>query len=148
VEAIRHAFEIELGGVSFYERGAKEVEFHNPDLAHLFRELSEMEKGHMEILARRYHIEVPGGVPPNLSPSQVAVFADAELKDLSGAALLRLAVHLEKRARAFFLDAGRKFSTGSPEWKLYRELEAEEREHVDLLSTVLSRIVAEKPVVM
>ncbi len=148
VKAIRQAFEIELGGLSFYERGAKEVEGKDPDLAHLFRELSEMERGHMEILARRYHIEVPRGLASNISPSQVAVFAGAELKDLSGAALLRLAIHLEKRARAFFLDAGNSFPTGSQEWRLYRELEAEEREHVDLLSTVLSRIVAEKPVVM
>ncbi|HEX7579945.1 MAG TPA: NADPH-dependent glutamate synthase [Thermoanaerobaculia bacterium] len=148
VEAIREAFEIELGGLSFYERGAQEVEGKDPDLAHLFRELSEMEKGHMETLARRYHIEVPRGLAPNISPSQVAVFAGAELKDLSGAALLRLAVHLEKRAQAFFLDAGKSFPIGSQEWKLYRELEAEEREHVDLLSTVLSRIVADKPVVM
>ncbi len=148
VEAIREAFEIELGGLSFYERGAQEVEGKDPDLAHLFRELSGMEKGHMEILARRYHIEAPRDLTPNLSPAQVAVFAGTELKDLSGAALLRLAVHLEKRARAFFLDAGMRFPTGSPEWKLYRELEAEEREHVDLLSTVLSRIVADKPVVM
>ncbi len=149
VEAIRHALEIELGGLSFYARGAQEVEAKDPDLAHLFRELSEMEKEHMSILARRYHIVAPeAAVNPNLSPTQVAVFAGAELKDLSGAALLRLAVHLEKRARAFFLDAGRKFPTGSSEWKLYRELEAEEREHVDLLSTVLARIVAEKPVVV
>ena len=83
-----------------------------------------------------------------LTPAQVAIFAGADVKDYSGASLLRLAVHLEKRARAFFLDAGRKFPTGSHEWKLYRELEAEEREHVDMLSTVLARIVAEKPVVV
>ncbi len=149
VEAIRHAFEIELGGLSFYARGAQEVEAKDPDLAHLFRELSEMEKGHMVTLARRYHIDAPeAGVNPNLSPEQVAIFAGADLKELSGAALLRLAVHLEKRARGFFLDAGRKFPTGSPEWKLYRELEAEEREHVDMLSTVLARVVAEKPVIV
>ena len=149
VEAIREAFEIELGGLSFYARGAMEVEAKDPDLAHLFRELAEMEKGHMVTLARRYHIDAPeAGVNPDLSPAKVAVFSGAELKDLSGAALLRLAVHLEKRARAFFLDAGRKFPTGSHEWRLYRELEAEEREHVDLLSTVLARVVADKPVVV
>ena len=111
VEAIRQAFEIELGGLSFYARGAKEVEADDPDLAHLFRELSEMEKGHMETLARRYHVEAPAAaLDPNLSPAQIAVFAGADLKDVSGAALLRLAVHLEKRARAFFLDAGRTLS--------------------------------------
>jgi rubrerythrin len=126
-----------------------EVEEKDPDLAHLFRELSEMEKGHMVTLADRYHIDAPeAGVNASLSTAQVAVFAGTEMKEMSGAALLRLAVHLEKRARAFFLDAGKKFPTGSAEWKLYRELEAEEREHVDMLSTVLARVVAEKPVVV
>ncbi|MCC6128413.1 MAG: NADPH-dependent glutamate synthase [Acidobacteria bacterium] len=149
VEAIRHAFEIELGGVSFYARGAREMEVKDPDLAHLFRELAEMEKGHMVTLASRYHIEAPdAAVNPDLSPTQVAVFAGAEMKEMTGAALLRLAVHLEKRARGYFLDAGKRFPTGSAEWKLYRELEAEEREHVDMLSTVLARVVAEKPAVV
>ena len=149
VEAIRHAFEIELGGIAFYTRGSKEIEGKDPDLAHLFKELAEMERGHMDILARRYHVEAPQeALTQTLTPAQVAVFSGADVKDFTGASLLRLAVHLEKRARAFFLDAGRKFDTGSPEWKLYRELEAEEREHVDMLSTVLARIVAEKPVVV
>ena len=149
VQAIRQAFEIELGGIAFYARGAKEIEAKDPDLAHLFGQLSEMEKGHLEILARRYHVQAPEtALTQTLTPAQVAIFAGADVKDTSGASLLRLAVHLEKRARAFFLDAGRRFPTGSPEWKLYRELEAEEREHVDMLSTVLARIVAEKPVVV
>ncbi len=149
VDAVRQAFEIELGGLAFYTRGADDVEAKDPDLAHLFRELAGMEKGHMETLARRYHVEAPpAALAASLTPAQVAVFAGADLAEVTGASLLRLAVHLEKRARAFFLDAGRTFPTGSAEWKLYRELEAEEREHVDLLSTVLARIVAEKPVVV
>ena len=149
VTAVRHAFEIELGGLSFYARGADEVEAKDPELAKLFRDLSEMERGHMDTLARRYHIAAPeGAVTKNLSPAQVAVFAGAEMKDLSGAALLRLAVHLEKRARSFFLEAGGQFPAGSSEWKLYRELEAEEREHVDLLSTALARQLASKPLVV
>ena len=103
----------------------------------------------MDVLARRYHVEAPAeALAQTLTPAQVAVFSGADVKDFTGASLLRLAVHLEKRARAFFLDAGRKFETGSHEWRLYRELEAEEREHVDMLSTVLARIVADKPVVV
>ena len=149
VAAIRHAFEIELGGIVFYTQGAKEIAEKDPDLAHLFNELAEMERGHLETLARRYHVEAPAeALALMLTPAQVAVYAGANIKDSSGASLLRLAVHLEKRARAFFLDAGRKFPTGSHEWRLYRELEAEEREHVDMLSTVLARIVAEKPVIV
>ncbi|MCM2317429.1 MAG: FAD-dependent oxidoreductase, partial [Thermoanaerobaculia bacterium] len=149
VEAVRHALEIELGGLSFYARGAQEIEAKDPELAKLFRDLSEMEKEHMVTLARRYHVDLPDQ-PLNmeLTPTQVAVFAGEELKELSGAELLRLAVHLEKRARAFFLDAGRKFPVGSPEWKLYRELEAEEREHGCQHVGVLARAVADKPVLV
>ncbi|MBI2214027.1 MAG: sulfide/dihydroorotate dehydrogenase-like FAD/NAD-binding protein [Acidobacteria bacterium] len=149
VEAVRQALEIELGGLSFYARGAKEVEAKDPELADLFRDLSEMEKEHMITLARRYHIDLPDEpLNMNLTPAQVAVFAGETLAEYSGAELLRLAVHLEKRARAFFLDAGRQFPVGSREWKLYRELEAEEREHTDLLATVLKRMVEEKPVMV
>ncbi|MFA6956242.1 MAG: NADPH-dependent glutamate synthase [Thermoanaerobaculia bacterium] len=146
VEAVRQALEIELGGLSFYARGAKEVEAKDPDLAKLFLDLSEMEKEHMITLARRYHVDLPDQpLNMNLTPTQVAVFAGETLSEYSGAELLRLAVHLEKRARGFFLDAGRQFPVGSPEWKLYRELEAEEREHTDMLATVLKRMVEEKP---
>jgi rubrerythrin len=149
VEAIRQAFEIELGGLAFYARGAGEVEAKDPDLAGLFRELAEMEKGHMDTLARRYHIAAPeGAAAAHLSPSQIAVYAGATMNEVSGAALLRLAVHLEKRARAFFLETGRRFPTGSPEWRLYRELEAEERDHVDLITTALARHLADKPLVV
>ena len=38
--------EIELGGLTFYARGAREIEEKDPDLASLFRELAEMEKEH------------------------------------------------------------------------------------------------------
>jgi glutamate synthase (NADPH) small chain len=149
VEAVRHALEIELGGLSFYARGAREVEVKDPELAELFRDLAEMEKEHMITLARRYHVDLPEEpLNVNLTPAQVAVFSGEKISDLSGTELLRLAVHLEKRARAFFLDAGRKFPVGSAEWKLYRELEAEEREHTDMLATVLNRMVEEKPVLM
>ena len=149
VEAIRRALEIELGGMSFYMKGAEEVKKTDPELAELFNELAGMEKEHMEILTRRYHVAAPDAVTSeNLTPTQVAVFSGLSLEDADAAALLRLAVHLEKRARAFFLDAGKQFETGSPEWKLYRELEAEEREHVARLSTVLGRMAAGKAAVM
>jgi homotetrameric NADPH-dependent glutamate synthase len=149
VEAIRQAMEIELGGLSFYTRGAMEVESSDPELATLFRSLCEMEREHMATLARRYHIALPDEpVSLELTPEQVALFAGKELAEPTGAELLRLAVHLEKRARAFFLDAGRRFPVGSPEWKLYRELEAEEHEHADMLATTLERFVEEKPVLV
>ena len=145
VEALRHAFEIELGGLAFYARGAREVE--DPELRKFFHSLSEMERGHMETLARRYHVSPPEAVA-EASPARIAVYAGAEAPAGSAEDLLKLAVHLEKRARVFFLEKGREFPPGSPEWKLYRELEAEEREHTDLLTSVLARFAAGKPVLM
>gem|GEM_PF-4761953 len=60
--------------------------------------------------------------------------------------LLQLAIQLENRACSFFLERGRGFSPGSHEWRLYRELEAEEQEHADQLRTALVRLKANKPV--
>jgi rubrerythrin len=146
VEALRHAFEIELGGLAFYARGAEEAK--EPALQELFLSLSAMERGHMETLSRRYHVAEPDATAPGLSAARVAVYADATRRTETGEDLLKLAVHLERRARNFFLERGRELEPGSSEWKLYREMEAEEREHTDLLTTALVRYTAGKPVLV
>jgi homotetrameric NADPH-dependent glutamate synthase len=145
-EALRHAFEIELGGLAFYARGAEETK--DPVLKKLFSELSVMERGHMETLSRRYHVPEPPTEAPGISSARVAVYADAERKTETGEDLLKLAVHLERRARQFFLERGKELEPGSSEWKLYREMEAEEREHTDLLTTALVRYTAGKAVLV
>ena len=145
-EALRHAFEIELGGVAFYARGAADAS--EPALKDLFGRLAEMERGHMETLARRYHVSAPAADAPGISPARVAVWSDASTKASTGRELLELAVHLERRARQFFLERGRDLEPGSAEWRLYREMEAEEREHADLLATALARWVADKPALL
>jgi rubrerythrin len=121
----------------------------DPEVIELFNRLSAMEREHMETLARRYHLEAPDLSVGGPSPSQLAVFSGVETsKDGDGVALLRLAVHLEKRAGRFFLETGRKFSEASPEWRLYRELEAEEREHAELLEGAAMRLKAGRPLVI
>ena len=150
-EAVRKAYEIEIGGVLFYANGAKEMEKAGaePEVVALFNRLSAMEREHMEILARRYHLEAPDLTGAGPSPAQLAVFSGVEPSANSdGVALLRLAVHLEKRAGRFFLETGRKFSEASPEWRLYRELEAEEREHAELLEGAAMRLKAGRPLVI
>jgi len=141
-EAVRHAVEIELGGMAFYERGAKRAG--DPAVRALFRRLVDMEKGHLETLVRRYHVDPPGedvlGDAPGLSPAQVAVYAGATAPADDGVALVELAVELERRARDFFAQTGAGLAPQSPERRLYAELEAEEREHFDLLSTELRRL--------
>jgi glutamate synthase (NADPH/NADH) small chain len=140
--AVRHALEIELGGIFFYERGSRHTS--EGELRDLFRDLAAMEREHLETLERRYHIEPLEPSTPGLSEADVAVYAGVEPPaDAEG--VLRLAVELERRARTFFLEKGRTFPEGSPEWKLYRELEGEEREHVDLLQTTLARYLVSRP---
>ena len=121
----------------------------DPEVIALFSRLSAMEREHMELLARRYHLEAPDLTAEGPSPTQLAVFSGVEpSRDSDGVALLRLAVHLEKRAGRFFLETGRAFSEASPEWRLYRELEAEEREHAELLEGAAMRLEAGRSLVI
>lgn len=146
-EAVRHAVEIELGGMAFYERGAREAS--DAAVRDLFRRLVDMEKGHLDTLVRRYHVEPPADDqvlnPPGLSPAQIAVYAGVKAPVNDGVALVELAVELERRARDFFASTGAGFPAESAERRLYAELEAEEQEHYELLSTELRRLRQRKP---
>jgi len=141
-QAIRRAFEIELGGRGFYTMGASRV--HEPALKELFGKLATMEEGHMRTLSRRYHVTPPPAeLAPN--PEQVAIYAGYQAPVATGEDLLKLAIHLEERARDFFAGQRGALTEGSDAWKLYQELEAEEQEHVDLLTTELERLVQRRP---
>jgi glutamate synthase (NADPH/NADH) small chain len=145
-EAIRAAYEIELGGVALYERGERDTT--DPELAELFGRLAAMEREHMKTLAHRYHVEQPEVPVPDVSPARIAVYTGLDTPVDDPSDLLRLAIHLENRARRFFLETGRLFDPGSLEWRLYRELEAEEREHAEMLATALQNVEAERPVLV
>ena len=145
VEAIRAAYEIELGGVALYGRGAEETD--HPELKELFQRLAAMEREHMVTLSRRYHIPEMAWTS-ELTPAEIAVYTGHDEPVKTPADLLRLAVHLENRARHFFLETGRHFDPSSAEWRLYRELEAEEREHAEMLATALANVEAGRAVLV
>ena len=142
LEAIRIAFEIELGGQAFYTRAAKESS--DPTLKELFGKFAEMEKEHMATLSRRYHAAVP---PPtqDFKVDRAAVYAGIANKPEDPANLFRIAIAFEQRAVKFFEDRFGQTAPGSVERQLYKELAAEEREHVDLLTTELERWKVGKP---
>lgn len=141
--AIAHAFEIELGGMAFYGRGAAQAT--DPELKELFVRLADMEKEHLGTLSRRYHVEPPALPAEGLTATQMAIYAGAELAPgAGGAELLELALRLEVRARDFFAEHAAELSEGTPEWRLYRELEAEEFDHVAMIETELERFRAGK----
>jgi acyl-coenzyme A synthetase/AMP-(fatty) acid ligase/rubrerythrin len=142
MDAIRMAFEIELGGRAFYQQAA--VECGDDELRALFSRFALMEGEHMETLTRRYHVQ-----PPARSPAfrleLAAVFADVDHRPSDPDNLFRIAIALEQRAAAFFRVRAAAAVAGSPEQRLYIELGAEERDHANLLTTEYERWQARKP---
>ena len=136
LEAVRAAFEIELGGQAFYRQAAEDAA--DPHLKTLFAKFADMELEHMETLRRRYHADVPA--PDERSGvARAAIFAGVDSRPGDPANLFRIAIACEERAAAFFGERSRAAPDGSQERQLYRELAAEEREHADLLSTEYAR---------
>ena len=142
LQAIRTAFEIELGGMAFYTHAARETS--DPVLRDLFGRFAGMEKEHMSTLSRRYHAEVPEP-SPDFKIERAAVYAGIPNRPEDPVNLFRIAIAFEQRAVDFFTQRGTATPAGSVERELYRELAAEEREHVTLLTTELERYRAGKP---
>jgi glutamate synthase (NADPH) small chain len=134
--AIRAAFEIELGGHAFYQRASRDSK--DPALRDLFGRFAEMEQEHMETLSKRYHAELPRA-SEDFQIDRAAIFAGVERKPEDPANLFRIAIAFEERAVKFFTEQGARAADGSVERDLYKELAAEEREHVALLTTEYER---------
>jgi rubrerythrin len=142
LEAVRMAFEIELGGQAFYTRAAAETP--EPALKELFGKFVAMEREHMETLARRYHAEVPAP-GADFRIDRAAVYAGIPSRPEDPANLFRIAIAFEERAVKFFAERGAAAPDTSAEGQLYKELAAEEREHVALLTTEYQRWKVGKP---
>ncbi len=142
LEAIRIAFEIELGGQAFYTRASKESS--DPLLKTLFGKFAEMEKEHMATLSRRYHAQVPAPTQ-DFKVDRAAIYAGIPNKPDDPANLFRIAIAFEQRAVKFFEERTGATKEGSVERQLYKELAAEEREHVALLTTEYERWKLGKP---
>jgi rubrerythrin len=142
LHAVRVAFEIELGGMAFYERAAKETG--DVVLKELFARFAAMEKEHMATLSRRYHADVPAP-SRDFQIERAAVYAGINHRPEDPANLFRIAIAFEQRAVKFFEERGLACPDGSIEAQLYKELAAEEREHVTVLTTELERWKLGKP---
>jgi len=136
MEAVRKAFEIELGGRAFYQRASQDSQ--DPQLRELFARFAAMEDEHMQTLSKRYHAELPAP-SDDYQIDRAAIFAGIDRRPEDPANLFRIAIAFEQRAVDFFTREGEKAPQGSVERDLYRELAAEEREHVELLGTEYRR---------
>ena len=142
LDAIRMAFEIELGGQAFYSRAAQQST--EPVLRELFGKFAAMEGEHLETLARRYHTDIPDP-SAEFQVERAAIYAGLETHPEDPANLIRIAISFEERAVKFFSERGEAAPEGSAERQLYKELAAEEREHVALLTTEYERWQVGKP---
>ena len=137
-DAIRKAFEIELGGRDFYVAAAAHT--NDADLRDTFERLATMEGEHIETLVRRYHLPSPPGADGNLHPGVLQAGGTRDANDPFD--LLSMAIDLERRAEAYFRT---RIAGASPAAAiLYEELAAEEVEHIDLLTTELVAMRAER----
>ena len=144
LEPIRLAFEIELGGRAFYLQAAKEAP--HPALQELFGKFATMEGEHVATLARRYHTEAPK--LDGLQIANAALRAHLPHRPEDPVNLFNIAIGFEERAVSFFAERLAKATRGSVEADLFRELAAEEAEHVTLLRTELERFQKGKPGVL
>ncbi len=131
LEAIRRAFEIEMGGLGFYLRA--EAETNDGHMKLLFGKFAQMEREHLTSLSRRYHVPMPA--PASVSAERAALYAGVTHKPQDPGNLFRIAIGFEERAVNYFTQHEESQPPGSAERHLYRELAAEEREHVALLTT-------------
>jgi rubrerythrin len=136
MQAIRKAFEIEIGGHAFYERASHEAK--EPELRELFGRFAAMEQEHMQTLKKRYHADLPEP-SADFQLDRAAIFAGVDRKPEDPANLFRIAIAFEQRAVDFFTREGERAPAGSAEGDLYKELAAEEREHVELITTEYQR---------
>ena len=132
LDAIRHAVEIELGGRDFYVAAAEATDDH--DLRDMFGRLAAMEREHLDTLLRRYHLTAPDGADGGLHRGMLQAGGHRDPGDPFD--LLEMAITLERRAEQFFRE--RIEATDGVARELYRELAAEEGEHIDLLTTELA----------
>jgi acyl-coenzyme A synthetase/AMP-(fatty) acid ligase/rubrerythrin len=136
MSAVRKAFEIELGGQAFYHRAVVSVS--DPALRELFARFAAMEREHMDTLAGRYHVDLTPVFDAHAVENAV-VFAGVDHRVGDAEDLFRVAIDMEERAATFFAATAASAAPGSAAQRLYRELEAEEREHAALLRTEQAR---------
>jgi len=142
LKPIRQALQAEMNAYTFYAMAAKEAT--DPDVRALFASLSEMEREHLESLAQKYHAHLE--VDPNLTPHpkiRQIVLEGIEAVPAQDrlVALYERAIEMERRARAFFLTQVEALEEGV-EREIYRELAAEEDEHIALLESGLVKTKA------
>jgi acyl-coenzyme A synthetase/AMP-(fatty) acid ligase/rubrerythrin len=142
MDAVRKAFEIELGGQAFYHRAVTSAS--DPALRELFGRFAAMEREHMNTLSGRYHVDLTPVFDAH-AVEHAVIFAGVDRRVGDPEDLFRVAIDMEERAAAFFEATATSAAAGSAAERLYRELAAEEHEHAALLRAEQAQWRAGKP---
>ncbi len=143
--ALRTAFEIELGGVGFYTEASTATT--DPVLHDLFGRLAEMEREHLATLTRRYHVaaaDLGDAVTGHALHRASRHLGHHDVPD-DPEGLLRVAIELEERAHYLFVQSAPTDDEHPAAARLYRELAAEEGEHIALLGSELAAWLDGRP---
>jgi glutamate synthase (NADPH) small chain len=138
VAIVREAAQYELDMYQFYRLALQRTT--RKDLRVVLDELYHMEEDHLNELEEKYHLhldpqlrQLPGHIEEILSQwiFQGMDFGDDEKHVL---AIYEKAIAMERRTRDYFKAKADAFGPG-PQKEIYRELAAEEEEHISLLET-------------
>jgi glutamate synthase (NADPH) small chain len=142
LKPIQQALQAETNAYSFYSMLAAEST--DPDVRTLFASLSEMEHEHLENLANKYHVHLEGDPAQTAHPRIRQIILEGIEHVPARDRLVTLyerAIEMERRARGFFLKQVEALEEGL-EREIYRELAAEEDEHIALLESGLAKTKA------
>ncbi len=142
LKPIQQALQAEMNAYSFYSMLAAEST--DPDVRTLFASLSEMEHEHLESLANKYHAHLDQDSVQTAHPRTRQIILEG-IEDVPSrdrlVTLYERAIEMERRARGFFLKQVEALEEGL-EREIYRELAAEEDEHIALLESGLAKTKA------
>ncbi len=142
LKPIQQALQAEMNAYSFYSMLAAEST--DPDVRTLFASLSEMEREHLENLANKYHAHLEEESVQTAHPKirQIVLGGIEHVPARERlVTLYERAIEMERRARGFFLKQVEALEEGL-EREIYRELAAEEDEHIALLESGLAKTKA------
>ncbi|MFH1263216.1 MAG: ferritin family protein [Pseudomonadota bacterium] len=142
MKAIQEAVQFEINAYHFYRLGWSRAT--HPKVKAIFEQMFLSEQDHLEELEKKYHVHLEKEVlklPPNVDAVLVAdLFKGIDFNDVTGQVkkLYARAIEMEKETRDHFQKRAKSLSNG-PEKEIYRELAAEEEEHVAMLETELAQ---------
>jgi len=145
LKAIEEAVQFEIDSYHFYRIGWQAAK--HPEIREVFEQMYLKEQDHLEELETKYHVHLDPYLftltpdADHLIQSELFQEIDLTNPETQVVPLYKKAIEMEKKTRDHFKKRAEELPP-SPEKEIYRELAAEEEEHVSLLETELAQFMA------